>query len=53
MNELVQFAQLVSAGGLIAAACGATYWGGRISQGMKQLQAVTQDHEKRLRSGGL
>lgn len=53
MNELLQFAQLVSAGGLIVAACGATYWGGRISQGMKQLQSVAQDHEERLRNGGL
>ena len=53
MTELVQLAQLVSAGGLVALALGGTYWGGRISQGMKQLQTMTRDHEERLRHGGL
>lgn len=53
VTELVQVLQFVSAGGLVALALGGTYWGGRISQGMQQLQAMMQDHEERLRTGGL
>ncbi len=47
------FVQLAFTGGLLLAASGATYWGGQVSSGIKQLQAMGQDHEKRLRKGGL
>lgn len=50
---VAELIQLAFAGGFLAAACGATYWGGQVSAGIKQLQTKCHDHEERLRSGGL
>lgn len=53
MQAASELIQLAFAGGFLVAAVGAGYWGGQVSRGIKQLQAVTQDHEERLRTGGL
>jgi hypothetical protein len=51
--EFSEFVKLAFTGGLVVAACGATYWGGQVSSGIKQLQTMGRDHEERLRAGDL
>ncbi len=51
--EVAELIRLAYAGGFLVAAVGAGYWGGQVSRGIKQLQGITHDHEKRLRTGGL